>query len=360
MPWTVNRPLGLTHHDPERAEPGYTLFSSVRGTHATLLDMQGREVHRWHSDEGIQYGSLIDNGHLLVRTLPPKTVGGTEQIGGSSASLIELDADSKVVWRYDDPLLHHDCLRLPNGNTIICLWEKLPLELSSSVQGGHEHHEDPPQMWADVLREITPDGKTVWEWRSWEHLDFAQHRICPLESRKEWTHLNSVQPGPDGTLLVSFRLSSVVALLDRQTGALRWSYGPGELSHQHHATWLPDGHVLIFDNGCHRPRAPSFSRVVEVDPAKNEIVWRYQAPTVLAFFSFMVSGAERLAGGNTFITEGATGRLFEVTKDGDIVWEYVSPHMFLSQFGPTPAIFRAHRYRKGDPRLAKLALTGDP
>jgi hypothetical protein len=73
----------------------------------------------------------------------------------------------------------------------------------------------------------------------------------------------------------------------------------------------------------------------------------------------MVSGAERLAGGNTFITEGATGRLFEITPEGEVVWEYVSPFVQPSKFGPTPAIFRAHRYALGDPRIDEKRLDAE-
>ncbi len=91
--------------------------------------------------------------------------------------------------------------------------------------------------------------------------------------------------------------------------------------------------------------------MIEVDPVSNEIAWSSKAETLLAFYSFMGSGAERLANGNTLITEGATGRLFEVTREGETVWEYVSPFLLESQFGPTPAVFRAHRYAADDPRF---------
>ncbi|MDH5676839.1 MAG: aryl-sulfate sulfotransferase [Myxococcales bacterium] len=356
MVWTRNRPLGLTHRDPEKTQAGYTLFASVRGPCATLLDHQGRVVHRWRLEEGIQYASLLPSGRLLVRTLPPLDAGGAERIGGSSAALVELDWDGEVLWRYDEPFLHHDCLRLDSGNTVIAVWRKLPEGLTERVLGGSPHPEDPERMWGDVLQEITPDGRCVWEWRSWEHLEVEAQVKCPLEDRREWTHMNSVRPGPGDDLLVSFRLTDTVALLDRKSGALKWSWGPGVLSHQHHATWLSgsgvdDGRVLIFDNGCHRKHGPAYSRVVEVDTASGEIVWSYQDPTVLAFFSFMVSGAERLPDGNTLITEGATGRIFEVTSRHEVVWEYVSPFVYDSNFGPTPSIFRAHRYAADDPRF---------
>src|SRR5204863_10108777 len=86
----------------------------------------------------------------------------------------------------------------------------------------------------------------------------------------------------------------------------------------------------------------------------------YKAEVILAFYSFMISGAERLGNGNTLITEGATGRLFEVTSEGETVWEYVSPWILPSRFGPTSAVFRSYRIAEGDARLAGLPLSSAP
>jgi hypothetical protein len=170
--------------------------------------------------------------------------------------------------------------------------------------------------------------------------------------------LNSIELTPEGDWLLSFRLTSTVAIVDTATGDLRWRWGADALSHQHHATWLENGHILVFDNGCHRKEAPSFSQVLEIDPSTKSIEWSYYAPSILGFYSFMVSGCERLPNGNTLITEGATGRLFEVTAEHETVWEYVNPWVVPSRFGPTSAVFRAYRIPKGDPRLS--GLTPDP
>ena len=108
------------------------------------------------------------------------------------------------------------------------------------------------------------------EWRSWEHLSTDHHVKCPLESRKEWTHLNSIELTPNGDWLLSFRLTSTIAIVDGTTGDVRWRWGADTLSHQHHATWLDNGHILVFDNGCHRREMPSFSQIVEVDPETRQ------------------------------------------------------------------------------------------
>jgi hypothetical protein len=43
-------------------------------------------------------------------------------------------------------------------------------------------------------------------------------------------------------------------------------------------------------------------------------------------YSSFISSARRLPNGNTLIDEGMTGRIFQVTPKGEIVWEYVNPH----------------------------------
>lgn len=355
-----NRPLGLVYRDKEKSFPGYTLFSPVRGRHADLVDADGQIVHQWRHPEGIQHVKWLPNGNLLVHALPPDDAEGAENIGGSAAALFELDKDSNVVWEYRDVYLHHDYQRLDNGNTLIIRWDKLPADVASRVQGGWTADSDSDWMWGDVVREITPAGAVVREWRSWEHLSTDHHVKCPLESRKEWTHMNSLELMPDGNWLVSFRLTSTLAIVDGVTGDLRWRWGADKLSHQHHATLVDDNRILVFDNGCHRKEMPSFSQVVEVDRTTNKIVWSWASPTILDMFSFMVSGCERLPNGNTLITEGAKGHLIEVTHEGEVVWEYVSPWVLPSKFGPTPVVFRAYRIAEDDARLSGLDLSPAP
>ena len=109
MGWSIHHPIGLIHHTPAATFRGYTLFSTTRGgKDAYLIDMNGDVLHKWHSDEGIHYAYLLDNGNLLCRTMPPEDAGGVETLGGSSASVLELDWDSNVVWAYRDQMLHHD------------------------------------------------------------------------------------------------------------------------------------------------------------------------------------------------------------------------------------------------------------
>ena len=359
MGWSLHHPHGLIYHAPQYCHRGYTLFANLRGHDANLIDMEGRICHRWHWPGGINYANLLPNGNLLFLSLAPDEKGPMTGLGGHSAGLVELDWDGNLVWELENPWLHHDFQRLANGNTLALMWEEMSSDTTFRVKGGFTTADDPVQMLGDVVREFSPSGEVVHEWRAWEHLDFDEDVICPLEGRREWTHGNSINVTADGNYLISFRQTSTVGIADRDSGRFIWKWGPGEVSHQHNPSFLDNGRVLLFDNGAHR-RAPNtnYSRIVEIDPANNEIAWDYRGEPAISFYSYQISGAERQPNGNTLICEGATGRFIEVTSGNQIVWEYINPLMADSgrlaggsSSGRANSVFRAHRFAPGDPAL---------
>ncbi|KAI7325628.1 hypothetical protein KC315_g7849 [Hortaea werneckii] len=114
--------------------------------------------------------------------------------------------------------------------------------------------------------------------------------------------------------------------------------------------------ILIFDNGVYRHHESfPYSRIIQVDRATKQIVWQYREENPMTFFTPFMGGAQRLANGNTLITEAANGRIFEVTKEREMVWEYVVD-TFATYEGldatelegmfdyPANAIFRAYKY----------------
>ena len=152
-------------------------------------------------------------------------------------------------------------------------------------------------------------------------------------------------------MIVSSREASLVAIVARD-GSIVWQMGPDyssspelrairQIIGQHNAHFIPKGlpgagNFMVFDNGgasgYGRPTSLALngagifarptSRVLEIDPVTLKLVWSYTAP---AFFATNISGAQRLPNGNTMVTEGPDGRVFEVTREGTIVWEYVFP-----------------------------------
>jgi hypothetical protein len=148
-------------------------------------------------------------------------------------------------------------------------------------------------------------------------------------------------------MIISSRTANIVAIFSRATGEVVWKIGPnftedtpehklGQFVGQHHAHMIPrdlpgEGNILVFDNGGESgyggpngyPRYErKDSRIIEFNPVTFDIVWEYATEN---FFSHFISSAQRLPNGNTLITEGSKGHIFEVTPDKKIVWEFISP-----------------------------------
>ena len=250
----------------------------------------------------------------------------------------------------------------------------------------------------DYILEVTWDGDVLWDWLASDHVDelgFSEearntlHRFPGHNEERgtsDWLHINAMAyVGPNrwydegderfhpDNILWSSRSANIIAIIDR-TGAIVWKMGPdyrdtpalaelGQIVGQHSPHIIPKGlpgagNLLVFDNGgsagygAPNPTAPTGrnssrrfnSRVLEVNPVTFEKVWEYsiEGQEQIMFFSQYVSSAQRLLNGNTLITEGADGRLFEVTADNEIVWEYVNPY-FAVDPNRTNRVFRAHR-----------------
>ncbi len=355
----------VSHYVPSKAYNGYTLFAPMSGGGVWLVDMQGRFVHHWEATHPPGHDAvLLPNGILLYAGTPPD---GPLDFGGRGGELLELDWDGNVIWKYEDPFMHHDFHRLPNGNTMTLRWVPTPDDIAARVKGGVPGTEREGVIWSDSFREITPEGKVVWEWLGYEHLDPETDAICPLCHRAEWTHTNTCFVVPDGNVLTSFLTLNTIAIIDKSTGDIKWRWGPGELAHQHDPNMLDNGNILVFDNGSHRGPvhfAPhgmvGFSRVLEVNPRSGQIVWEYMDESRLYFYSTFISGCQRLPNGNTLICAGATGRFFEVTMDKEVVWEFVNPFYFQHpHHGWSNEVFRAHRYGPDYPGLKGKTLDPD-
>jgi hypothetical protein len=325
-----------------------------------LIDMRGEVVHTWKMPyrPGL-YGYLLDDGHLFyggkVMTDLDRFEGWSRFKAGAA---LEADWNGKVLWEVNHPDHHHDARKLRNGNVILLCLRPLPREVQARVKGGLSGTEVNGVMYADYLLEVTTRGEAVWEWRSWEHLDVETEIITQQDRRDEWTHGNTVAEMPDGNLVASFRNISTVAIIDRRTGAIPWKLGAPPLAQQHDPRPLPNGHLTIFDNGTHRRDHPvPYSRVIEVDPRTSAIVWEYHDQSLFDLFSSYISGAQRLANGNTLICEGCHGRIFEVTPGGVVVWEYVNPHFAFetSRAGLNNWVFRAFRYTPEEIERARRA-----
>lgn len=340
---------GVVFCDSARAYNGITLLTPLKGKGVWAIDMQGKLVNHWETEyEPGCYGELLPTGNLLYAGKVAN--GPLVDLEGAGGILLELDWHGNTVWEYKDSYLHHAFYRRKNGNTLILKWVKLPEDVRVKVKGGDPGTERSEVMWGDTIQEITPDGKLLWEWVVHEHLDPDVTPRCPICPRDTWTHANAVSELPDGNILVSFMKTNTITIIDKKTGKINWQWGPGELGHQHCPNMLDNGNILVFDNGFH-PNGfpPGASRVLEVDPDSGEMVWSYrgQEKWISSFYSSTMSSCQRLPNGNTFICEGTTGRLFEISPGGDLVWEFINN---LPSYEPSPTkakscmVYSAYRY----------------
>lgn len=316
--------LGLTALDEDKACPGYVLYTPNLGSgEPRLIDLHGNTVHKWQmSYPPAFWGYLLPNGNLFyggktsADETPMPFPAWAILKGGV---MLEADWEGNILWEYRDPWHHHDARRTESGGAIYLGLYRVPEEFAEQVKGGIPLQDD-NDMWADEIVEVDSEGNRVWSWLAHEHLDVEIETLTFNHPREYWTHGNTVVPLPGDRVMVSFRSISTVGIIDKTTGDFEWKLGGDVLAQQHDPCMLDNGNVLIFDNGTQR-RDDSFaySRVIEVDPSTNEIVWEYQDTPSLNFHSNIISGARRLPNGNTLITEGFFGRIFQVTPQGEVV-----------------------------------------
>jgi hypothetical protein len=227
-------------------------------------------------------------------------------------------------------------------------------------------------------------GEIVWEWHAWDHLiqDFDQTKAnygvvgnhpelidinFVTSSQQDLMHTNSVDYNEDfDQILISVHNYNEIWVIDHSTtteeaaghtggnsgkgGDLlyRWgnpqaydrgNSGNKKLFSQHDTSWIKkgcpgEGDILVFNNGVGR----GYSTVDQITPPVNDNgeyyleegqaygptsqTWIYTANPPNSFYASHISGAWRLPDGNTLITNGETGKIFEVTPEGATVWQY--------------------------------------
>ena len=211
------------------------------------------------------------------------------------------------------------------------------------------------------------------------------------EGQSDWMHINSMSVlGPNkwyeqgderfhpDNIIWDAREANILAIISKESGKIVWQIGPdftvsrelraiGQIIGQHHLHMIPkglpgEGNLLVFDNGGWAGYgAPSrtskdgtksdkrdYSRILEINPVTLQVEWEFTGsvwggmiPAIgnTKFYSQLISSAQRLPNGNTLITEGSDCRIFEVTSEKEVVWEYYAP--FNTKDG---YIYRAYRY----------------
>ena len=150
----------------------------------------------------------------------------------------------------------HEFLLEPNGTAWLDAFD--PVEMDLHRLGGSRHS----VVTDSVVEEIdTRTGLVMWEWHALGHIPFADSYSAMPHGSQPWdyVHINSIDPGSHGQLLLSSRNTSALWDVSRASGRVIWTLGgrhssftqsPGtRFDFQHDAAWQPGGRVSLFDNG---------------------------------------------------------------------------------------------------------------
>jgi hypothetical protein len=228
----------------------------------------------------------------------------------------------------------HDFLILPNGNFVVMGWVTTERDLSS--YGGPAQQE----VTDAVLQELTPERDVVFQWNTWGNVPYDENLSV---SDEDYAHANSIFVDADDNWIVSFRATSQVLKIDRESGEVLWRFSGvsneftiegdpfGGLCGQHTASRLENGNLLVFDNGQNcdpdLPDRGELTRIVEYtldeENLSAELVWSYSRQ---GLYAGSQGSAQRLANGNTLIGWGkqsgvSATMVSEVTRSGDVVFE---------------------------------------
>lgn len=288
----------------------YLLLIDNRDRKVRLLDKSFNAHNTWDFPNNIGSKSLAMSAQL--------TKNGNLVLLTHENNITTLSWDGEQLSEINIPAHHHFDIGT-DGNIFTLLTEddfddKWDLELLRS----------------DYIVEIDANGKTVWTWHAKDHLEEIIQLFSLPEpfTRPYWSYINSISvikethPTNDerfkqGNLVLSLRYIGLI-VIDKETGEITWSYGKDVFETQHNAKIIPNGNMLVFDNGIKRRR----SRVLEIDTSTNKVVWEHPKEDQVQFHSQSMGYADRLPNGNTLYSIPNSGTLVEVSGNNEVTWEY--------------------------------------
>jgi hypothetical protein len=310
----------------------------------TIVDNNGVPIYV-RTDGGVPLDfKLQPNGDYSVARSP----GAPGQ--ANSDQIIELNSKFKQVGAFhtDGDLTNtdgHDSILLANGDRWLIATQPRTTA--------------PSAPWDAVIQEQSPSGKVLFEWSTADHVSQALDSVLP--DNPDYAHINSIWLMKNGDILASFRhLDQVMEIATSahngfKSGDIVWSLGgrrptlttvndpeDGPCA-QHDATQLPNGNILMFDDGsesidgsallCVGPTSPVPPAITVARPQSRVAEYRINqaAKTATLVWSYQVTNrdsnfegsAQRLANGDTLVGWGSvtTTLATEVNPAGQTLWE---------------------------------------
>ncbi|HEV7585703.1 MAG TPA: arylsulfotransferase family protein [Solirubrobacteraceae bacterium] len=187
-----------------------------------------------------------------------------------------------------------------------------------------------------VVQEIdVATGLVMWEWHALGHLPLEESQ-SPLATHGypwDYAHVNSVDPGPSGDILISARGTWALYDVDIHSGGVRWrlggsrssfKLGPGVAFYwQHDARFQGAERISLFDNGSEPPKEKQSRGLVLSLSAKTHSVSlasQYVNPKRTLLSNSQGSMSE-LAGGNWLLGYGRLPDFTEFGPDGRVLFD---------------------------------------
>jgi len=364
---------------------GLTIISLRTTTDSYLIDMDFNVVKTWHgADVPTELAYMLPDSSVLRPCRVPEAEGRGGRIQRIDVNDVVV---WDYLFSDDNFLQHHDIEPMSNGNVLLVAWERRTIAESIQAGRQIIADDMKPTYLAEIEPDGPTGGNVVWEWRAWDHLvqdaDPAKDNFGVVEDHPElidinfgevsggtWLHANAIDYNEElDQIVFCARNTSELYVLDHSTSTAeaagheggrwghggdilyRWGnpqvYGRGDTSDQviwgaHGVVWIDEdllgaGNIMVFNNGDHPGSINDYSSVEEILPPQSEsgvyiiepdqpfgpvtAQWRYG--DIPGFFSATLGGAYRMPNDNTLICEGTQGRVFEVNRDGTVVWVFL-------------------------------------
>jgi hypothetical protein len=275
------------------------------------------------------------------------------QVTGPDFEEQKLDGTKVHLWFSPAPLGAdgHDFVQLPNQHVMLLGFDRRSFDTRPYFDAGVPD----AQMYDNTIDEIDPDGGTGFHWASWPTI-LPDEIVNPDPgfdpSAFELLHPNALGLTPDGNLVASFRLTNSIVKIDRSTAQILWHLGGTKndftfvddplngFSKQHDPHYLPNGDLLLVDNGNDQPPTTRETRTLEyrLDETNQTatLVWSYLHDPPI--FSVAGGSARRLPNGDTIVSFAAVGVVTQIDPFATVKWELTSDY-FIYRAIPVPTLY---------------------
>jgi hypothetical protein len=363
---------------------GLAIYNPVYSRTVSLIDTNGQLVNSWNCTTTPGYTVYLMPDSTIWRPGAYAGAVMRGGVYGGQIEQYDWQGNvmRSFLWSDSNHQQHHDIHPMRNGNVLLLAWAR-KTEAEAKAMGRVDVSGD--MWPEEIIEYDPDADSAVWIWRVWDHIiqdvdstkpnygvvrdhpELIDINLGTLFFYGDWVHANIVEINEERDEIVfSSHFLNELYVIDHSTTTeeaaghtggtsgkggdilYRWgnpqNYRRGDSIDQHFfvvhgANWIEPGligagNILVFNNGDRPGMGSDYSSVEEITPPLDSNgayyihpdsafgpaapAWVYEDA---GFYSGHMSGAYRMPNGNTFITEAVSGRLSEVTHEGQVVWQ---------------------------------------